>query len=508
MTIVECLRAAARFSPEKEAVIYDERAIGYASLDRQSDETARKLWKCGLRSGDKIGVLMENCLESIILTFAIFKIRGIEASLVPDYSHDLLNRLIERYSIVALIHKDKDVSFLKERASKERKQTRTPPFVLSWEGLNEPGKGELSVPLRPEQEDPAVILFTSGTTAIPKGCLLSHGNFMSAALSHNEFVNVDASLRLLNILPLHHSCSKSMLFETITADGTMILEKGFTSPLRLLRVIRSQEVTHITGPPFIFHYLSKLEKNASALKELRSHLRVFEIGLSSISKRLVANLRKVFPWVSIFNRFGMTENASAASLHCLSDDFAVTPEREFSCGRGLKSTEIDLLGPDGEPARPYETGEIVIRGPNVMLGYCEEIEKGRTNDYEKDWFFTGDMGFKDEEGFVYVRGRRRDFVKVLGQRVSFAEIGEALSGIKGMSRCVPVGIPDEILGTKIVLYVTAEKGSPLDEATISNACRERLSPFARPHKIVIAESLPLLRSGKVDIRTLEEMSKG
>lgn len=202
------------------------------------------------------------------------------------------------------------------------------------------------------QQDDASILFTSGTTGIPKGCVLSHENIFYAARGHNEFIEADSSMKLLNLLSLHHSCGRSMLFECIAAGAAMVLEKKFTSPLKLLKTIQENRISHITAPPFIFYYLSKLKNNRKILEQLKSHLKVFELGLSAISPDLIRQLQDTYPFVTIFTRYGMTENVSAASLYRIPAPGASREIdiEEYPCGRGLAYTEIDVLNENGFPA--------------------------------------------------------------------------------------------------------------------------------------------------------------
>lgn len=505
MTINDLLNRHSVQAPGRPAVITPDGTINYRHLEEQSNQLAARLWHLGIRPGHRVGVLMHNCIENIILCFALFKIRAVEVSLIPDSFASVGPYLINSLSLQAIItHRSQDI--LIETVGIDQ----IPCTVYRYEKLEAGGNFDTVPDQDYSLSDDALILFTSGTTGIPKGCVLSHENILCAARVHNEFIEVDSSMRLLNILPLHHSCGRSMLLECIAAGATMVLGKKFTSPLKLLKIIQQQRITHITAPPFIFHYLNKLKNNEKILEQLKTHLNVFEIGLSTISAGLIHQLQDTFPFVTIFNRYGMTENASAASLYRIPPSYSprAIDNDQYPCGKGLKCTEINVLDNKGFPAEPGHLGEIVMRGTNVMTGYWDDLAGGKSGDYRENWFYTGDMGYKNEQGLVYVKGRNDEFVNVMGYKVFLGQLNSIISKYNGIKHAAAVGIPDPVQGSRIAVFVIPRRDNHLKKEELEAFCKKHLPPYMVPQQIIFTRTLPRTGSGKISLAALEQIAGG
>lgn len=505
MTIHDILYRHSVQAPEQTAVITSDGTITYHHLEEQSGQLAARLRHLGIRPGHRVGVLMNNCIENVILCFALFKIRAVEVSLIPDSFASVGPHLIRTLSLRALV-----VNWSQHSSIETVGIDQIPCTVYRYENLEAEGNFETIPDQDYSPADVALILFTSGTTGIPKGCVLSHENIFCAARVHNEFIEADSSMRLLNILPLYHSCGRSMLFECIAAGATMVLGEKFTSPLKLLKIIQQYRITHITAPPFIFHYLNQLKNKKKILEQLKSHLSVFEIGLSAISPGLIHQLQDTFPFVTIFNRYGMTENASAASLYRIpsSPTCRDIDIDQYPCGKGLRCTEINVLDERGSPAQPGHLGEIVMRGTNVMTGYCEDVAGGRSEDYRESWFYTGDMGYRDDQSLVHVKGRNDEFVNVMGYKVFLGQLNSIISKYSGIKHAAAVGIPDPIQGSRIAVFVIPRGDNHVKKEELEAFCKKHLPSYMVPHQIIFIQTFPRTGSGKISLAALEQMVGG
>jgi long-chain acyl-CoA synthetase len=342
--------------------------------------------------------------------------------------------------------------------------------------------------------DLAVIQYTSGSTGIPKGVALSQHNFLFSSQKRNSILKFDELSRIVNILGLSHSCGKSLTVDALMTGATLILGNGFLPPVRFLKLLTREKPTIVTGPPLLFHYLLKLRRKTNVIKSLKAHLMYMEIGLSYIPMHLFRDLRAVFPWVTLINRYGTSENAGAASLTCYAPDDDL--KSVGALGNIEKSSYLEIKNLRRLSGSYKKIGDIAIKGDTVMLGYWKDIKQNKYVDYGRKGFLTGDIGKIDNNGFIYYLGRNDDLVKVAGERVALSEVEEILTQIDGLDEITVFNVSDDILGEKIiaVFYSSQE----LFEDQILQRCRKRLPTYMIPHEFIKEQgTLPKTSSGKI-----------
>ena len=512
MTLSDCIRKTAARSPEKEALVFNDRRLSYGELDDRSDRIARALLGMGLKKGDRVGLWMPNCVENVLFFLAVLKAGCIEVNLNPDTGLESTIQAFKQAGISVLVHKnvppDKlqalqdampDVRCITPEESEENYGLSD--FIGGCSGGNT-GTGRPEETFEtPDGEDPAVIQFTSGTTGIPKGVTLSQQSFIAASKARFERLGLGESDRILNILRLSHSCGKSLLFDAFVHGSTLVLAKGFAPPSSFLKTLLNEKISVITGPPLLFNYLIKMKNNAEVLTRLEESLKILEVGLSAAPFGLFRALRDAFPWATIVNRYGLTENAGAASLMVYGPDDSIGTT--ILCGRGMQNTVLEASNSNENGASGDDPAEIRIKGETLMIGYWEDLQKGRHKDYPREGFATGDLAKRDSDGLFYVMGRKDDIMNVAGEKIAPREIEDIIMQYPGMIEAAVFGIEDDALGEKIVAcWYSEPKAAEID---VKRYCAKHLPSFMAPHVLHSSETaLPKNPSGKISKRELKK----
>ena len=512
MTLADCIRKTAARTPQKEALVFNEQRLSYEDLENRSGRIARALSEMGLNNGDRVGIFMPNCVENVLFFLAVLKAGCIEVNLNPDIGMETTVRAFKHAGISVLAHKNvppdelialqnamPDVKCITPDESQE-------DFGLSaFNGGRSGDTADSGQPAKASETlndaDPAMIQFTSGTTGIPKGATLSQKSFIAASKARYEELGLSESDRILNILRLSHSCGKSLLFDAFVHGSTQVLAKGFVPPSTFLKTILNEKIAVVTGPPLLFHHLIKLKNNAEVVKRLEESLKILEIGLSAAPSGLFRELRNVFPWATIVNRYGLTENAGAASLMVFEPKDPVG--KTISCGKGMQNIVLEASNFNENGESGSDPTEICIKGETLMIGYWEDLQKGRRKDYPREGFATGDLAKRDSDGLFYVIGRKDDIMNVAGEKIAPKEIEDVIMQFPGMIEAAVFGIEDDALGEKIVAFYYSEpKASEID---VKRHCARHLPSFMAPHVLVSSETaLPKNPSGKISRRELKK----
>jgi len=341
----------------------------------------------------------------------------------------------------------------------------------------------------------ASIVYTSGTTASAKGVVLSHGNFCFIAQAVADYLGLDETDRCALILPLCHTYGKSVLLSAAAAGAAVVILDGFGNPKQFLSQLTAEGCTVLSAVPYHLH---TLVKSGCLRGQDFSSLRIVTSSADKLAPFAIDGLTKALPDVRIFSMYGLTEAATRA---CYVPPEMIHAKKE-SCGRPLSRVELKIVTEDGRAAAAGETGEVLLRGPNVMTGYfndpdltAETIIGGRLK--------TGDIGYLDADGFLYIVGRKKDLIKCAGERISPAEIEEILKEYPGVEDAAVVGQPDSLMGEIIHAYV-ASRDSSLKKTDLREHCRAKLPRNRVPYRYTIVECLPTTSTGKVQKYTLRE----
>ncbi len=505
----EILSEKAFTKPEKMFVVYGQRKISYGEANLSVTRLASFLIKSGMQKGDRVAILSENTPEYIISYFAIQRAGGIAVDINFQFSSHEIRRLINLSNAWGLIV---DSKFLKpvQDAVKETPLLKTIVHIdrrlhrPQCPGLNEKtmshiqhttlqnalkqGDGACMFPAL-RSSDISSIVYTSGTTGEPKGVMLSHDNYLANAHSIIDYLHISESDSIMVVLPFCYSYGKSLLTTHLIQGGTVVLENSFMFPTVVFNKMLEEGVTGFAGVPSTFAIML----NKSNIRNYKfPKLRYVTQAGGPMPARHAQELARLLHGTDIYIMYGQTE-ATARLTYLEPRDLFKKPG---SIGKPIPGVKIELIKDNGDPAGPGEEGEIVVSGKNVMAGYFNDPEAtGKV--LRGGNLHTGDFGKMDEDGYLYIVGRRSDMIKSGAHRISPREIEEVIVGLDEVHEVAVIGIADEILGEVIRAVIVLKEGASLEERRVQLHCQTKLAAFKIPKEVIFVDHLPKTHTGKV-----------
>ena len=510
-TLPVWLRRAAEGSPEHAAFVTGQRVTTYAELCAAAARIAAGLGRLGVARGDRVALLLDGSAEYIA---AYYGILGAGAAVVP-LSSDTRTRSL----VYALSHCDakaalldaKNLSYLSGQASAlptlraliYRGEPRVAEAALRERGHFELTAYESLLAAEPapaltnDRDELASIIFTSGTTGKPKGVMLTHGNLAHNTRSIVEYLELSASDRVAMVLPFHYAYGNSVLHTHLSVGATIVAAGSMTFPMQVLETIASQRCTGFPGVPSTFARLTSL---AGVERYDLSCLRYVTQAGAAMTPALTEKLHALVPQARIFVMYGQTE-ASARLAYLPPDKLS---EKLGSAGKAIPGVTIEVVGADGKPLPARCTGEIVARGDNIMRGYWRDPEQ-TAKVLRPNGLHTGDLGWLDEDGFLYIVGRESEMIKSGAHRISPREIEDVIEAMDGVRECAVVGVPDEQLGQAILAVVAPRDGHEIERQRLMRTCLEELPRYKLPAHVLAVPALPRTPAGKVARTELLEL---
>ncbi len=494
--------SAARL-PDKVALIHQDKRLTYAGVDEMSNRLANCFLGSGVERGDRIAIFMDNSIEAIVSVFGALKAGAafmmINHTTKAEKLEYILNNSRAKFAVV-----QGRMTGLFEGLSCPALEkiivtggNAGAPYI-SFDEIMSSGNCT-PVQTRGIDLDLASIIYTSGSTGNPKGVMLSHLNMVSAAHSITTYLENTENDIVLNVLPLSFDYGLYQVLMTFRFAGTIVLEKSFMYPYKVIELISAEKVTGFPGVPTIFAMLLNL-KNLD--KYDFSSLRYITNTAAALPVSHIRRLKELFPRTKLYSMYGLTECKRVSFLP--PDELEKRPS---SVGRGMPNEEVYIVDENGNWVAPGITGELVIRGANVMMGYwelaeetCKCIRQGRYPGERV--LYSGDLFRMDEEGYLYFVARKDDIIKCKGEKVSPREIENVLYSLDGILEAAVIGVPDEIFGQAIKAFVALEKGSALTGKEILLYCSQHLENYMIPKYIELRDSLPKTETGKINKRLI------
>ncbi|MEO0247930.1 MAG: AMP-binding protein [candidate division WOR-3 bacterium] len=343
------------------------------------------------------------------------------------------------------------------------------------------------------------------TTGNPKGVMLSHRSIISAIRSITSYLENNEDDIILDTLPLSFDYGLYQVLMAASFGGTVVLERSFAFPYRVVQRMIQERVTGFPGVPTICAILLGL----NGLERFDfSSLRYITNTAAALPLHHVQFLRRVFPHVRIYSMYGLTECKRVSYLP--PEDLERKPG---SVGKAMPNEEVWLEDETGNRLGPGQIGELIVRGSNVMSGYWGLPEE--SNRVLKSGIYpgesvlkTGDLFRMDEEGYLYFVGRKDDMIKSRGERISPREIEDCINSVEGVAECAVVGVPDEILGQAIVAFVRCLDGARITGDRVLKQCKKNLEDFMVPKEVYFVSTFPKTSTGKIDKRALAVQARG
>ncbi len=342
----------------------------------------------------------------------------------------------------------------------------------------------------------AAIFYTSGSTGTPKGVMLSHLNLVSNTQATIEYLKLTEVDRTLVILPFYYIYGNSLLLTNIACGACLVIDNRFMYPETVLNTLEEQNCTGLSGVPSNFMIL--LGKSTLAARKF-PHLRYFTQAGGAMAPDVIRALASAFPDKEIFIMYGQTEAAPRVTY---------LPPNQLnaklgSIGIPLNGVSVTIMDEQRHGLPAGQTGELVVAGDNVMMGYWRQPEE-QQDVLREGLLFTGDLGYKDDDGYIFIVGRKKEIIKAGGNRVSVKEVEESLvSHEKILEACV-IGIPDPLLGEAIKAFVVLKPGLELEERELLRHCQRTLAEYKVPKFFVVVDSLPKYQSGKINRQMLKQ----
>lgn len=503
MTISDQLARHARRTPDLSALRFEGADWSYRSLDEQVNRLARALLDRGARSGDRVAVLCHNGPELVKTFFACARIGAICVPLnfrcaAPELEYLLDDSGAEHVVVDAGLFPVLDEA-LGDRALKT--------CLVVGEGHNSRGAESFEAALRgsdptpvtvPVNElDPALIMYTSGTTGRPKGAVLSHYNLMVQCASRIAHIGLPVDCRVwLIATPLFHIGAFSGMLPAIQVGATVVLApSGAFDPAETVEILERERVGYCFLVPAQWQALCSLPGLAE--RDLSS-LQVISWGAAPATTTLIRALLDAFPSASIFTAFGQTETSPVTTILLGRD-----AERKIgSVGTPLLNVEVRIVDTEMNDVAVGEVGEIVYRGPSVMSGYWNKPAE-TAEAFRGGWFHSGDLVRQDEDGYIYVVDRLKDMIISGGENIYCAEVEDVLAKHPAVAEVAVIGSPHERWGEiphAVVVPVDAAAPPTLD--AIADWCRSRLARYKCPGQLTILPQLPRNTTGKVQKNVL------
>ncbi len=489
------LEEKAAIRPDRPAIIFRDRIINYCDLWERVTRLADAFTRSGVRPGDRIACLTTNHPAFLETYFASSLAGSIFVPLNFRLAEAELRCQIEDSEPSLLVlgstqdeHGDRFVRDLNEKAIRtvriEAGQSTASPDYEAFIGKGEGARPRQSVrPFSPE--DPQLIMYTSGTTGTPKGALLPYRKTLYNSLNAQCFFELTEEDRVLVSVPLFHSLGLNILsVPVLFQGGTVVLLERF-EPAEALRAINTHGVTFLGAVPTIYKRLLDHGFEGTDLSGLRFG---FTAG-APIPVPLIEAYHE--RGILLKQGFGQTESSI---LCCLDAGDAI--RKAGSVGKPVVHAEVQVVNQRFEEAAVGETGEIVARGPIVMLGYWKRDE-ATEKAFHGDWLCTQDLAVRDQEGFITLVGRSGDMYISGGENVYPEEIEQVYRGHPGLEEIAVIGMPDEDLGEVGLAFVILRQGAFLDEEALKAYARGKLSRYKVPRSFVQVESLPLTVTGKI-----------
>jgi len=508
------LREAADRFGELEAIVDGERRMTFAGVLEAVGDIERALIGSGVDPGDRVALWAPNSLDWVTISFAVY---GVGAILVPintRYKGQEAARLLEtaRVTLLFTVSDFLGVDYLQLLASALPESRRPQTIVVSgqagngavaWSTFLERGNG-VSAEAAADRENrvkagnPSDVIFTSGTTGLPKGAVLRQSASVATYRQWTRGVGLTRGDRMLVFYPFFHTAGlKSCILASFLVGCTIVTHPVF-DVISVVARIEEESITVLPGPPSVFQ--SILAHPDFASFPLRT-LRLSVTGAAVVPVELISQMRALLGLESVVTAYGLTETHGTATI-CDQDDPIETIAA--TVGHPLEGLELRIVD-DGGAVQPIGVaGEVLVRGFNVITEYFDDPEGTRQAFDPEGWLRTGDVGFLGTDGYLRIVDRKKDIVIVGGFNVSSAEVEAVLLQHADITQAAVVAMPDARLGEVPAAFVVARTNCQPDPGEVMRWCRDRMANFKVPRRVEIVATLPLNASGKVLKRELRE----
>lgn len=481
--------------PQDTALIFAKTEYSYQDLRDSAARVAAELIQLGVESGDRVGLLGNNSLFWVASYLAIMKLGAIAVPFATTLKPDEVGGIIRFVECKAVC--------LERRMLRLFSEVLQTPLVFD-EVLQQSEPCEWpdhSTIFSLDQE--AALMFTSGTTARPRLVRVTHRNLQANTQSIIEYLALERTDRVMAVLQFFYCFGTSLLHTHLRVGGSVVMANSFVYPEVVLQQMEDTRCTGFAGVPSTYQTLLR---NSSFPRRSFPHLRKLQQAGGKLQSVLIQELVNTVPQARVFVMYGQTE--ATARLSYLPPEMLDT--KLGSIGQGIPGVTLKVIGEDGSPVKPGETGEIYAWGDNISPGYWKDPESSAEKFFD-GVLHTGDLATVDEDGFIFVVDRKADFIKSYGFRVSSQRVEECIVEIPDVVAAAVIGQPDLVRGEAIWAFVVQRSGAELTASDIITHCGNRLANYMVPKEVIFLDKLPMNAHGKIvknDLRKMAAESAG
>lgn len=509
MNTIDFVRLPAMMFPDREIVIFDGKRFTYDELSTRIRRLASGLAKIGVQKGTAISILQTNCNEYVELYYACAILGAVFVPVNYRARHDELLHMFSDSESAFIFTGSRyapqveqmwsELPHVQQFVAIERRQ----PNMLFYDDLLESGDPDEADALEYDatEHDLSVLMYTSGTTALPKGVMLTYGGFIEYVFNQTEMASEENLGANLVAAPFYHIAGFGTMMTALYGGRKLVIERQF-EPAEWLRLVEEEKITNAFLVPTMLKMV--LEHAEFGERDLNS-LRVLSYGGAPMPVPVITRAIERFPKaVSFMNAFGQTETTSTVTLLGPDDHrLAGTPEeierkiiRLGSIGQPVGDTVLMILDDEGEPLPPGEVGEIAILVPRAMEGYWKQEEATKQTIVD-GWIRTRDMGWMDEDGYVFLAGRKSDMIIRGGENIAPEQIEGVIHTHPAVEDVAVIGVPSEEWGETVKAIVVTKHDKQVTPEEVIAYCKERMASFKAPESVEFLTELPRNPMGKL-----------
>ncbi len=508
MNLAQRIHETAITYGSKPAIVFENTSYSFSDIDQEIRRYTFLLNELGIKSGDRIALQLDKCMDFIFIHLANLSIGGITLPLNSDYKTEEVEYFLTDSGSSLFVTDSKRRAIHQSMLKKTGIKTALIDAGSDNDSICLPDlleKIDTNIDLRnypTKDDDVAIICYTSGTTGRSKGAMITHRNLISNMLDLKNIWQWTDNDKLLHILPLFHVHGLFIALQgSLNAGSTTIMLERF-EPLRVWKTLVQEKCTMLMGVPTIYQRLVNELEQLPGKPDL-SAMRVFISGSAPLSVNLFARFEKL-TGLRILERYGMTETGMNTS-----NLFDPAGRKPGSVGFPLPGVSLRVVDDKGVDVAPGEVGEVILKGDNVFKGYWQMPDKTKSS-FVDGWFYSGDLGYQDpnDDMRVYLSGRAKELIITGGYNVYPKEIETVLETHPTVKECAVIGLPDEDFGERVTAVAALKNASEAaDPKEMITFCRDKLAAYKCPKSIHFIDNLPRNAMGKIQKNQLVEMYK-
>lgn len=493
---------------EPNPTTHYRREITWHVMNEKANRFANLLISRGIKKGDKVAILLMNCLEWLPIYFGILKTGALAVPLNFRYASDEIEYCVKLADVDILVFGPEFIGRVEEIADTISKNR-----LLFYVGENCPSFAEdytamtincssLTPNIEITDSDDAAIYFSSGTTGFPKAILHNHESLMHSAKVEQNHHGQQKDDVFLCIPPLYHTGAKMHWFGSLLSGGKAILLRG-TKPQYILDAVSTEKCTIVwLLVPWAQDILEAIESGKVNLEDYEtSQWRLMHIGAQPVPPSLIKKWKEYFPNHEYDTNYGLSESIGPGCVHLGVENI----HKVGAIGKAGYGWEVKIVDENGETVSRGEVGELCVKGPGVMTCYYHD-EKATNEVLKGDWLFTGDMAQEDEDGFIFLVDRKKDVIISGGENIYPVQIEDFIRTNDAVHDVAVIGLPDHRLGEVTCAIIELKEGKILTEEQVNEFCM-KLPRYKRPHKVIFTE-IPRNPTGKIEKPKLRDMYAG